>query len=309
MSFSSKNLSYIFNKEYFGAVTTDSGAARSEEAIASVNRAFVSSGVSLEHQILGTHSFLLQVRYPGLLVGLGYAHQSTAISGDVRGDIALGFSFDYVTGVPYIPGSTVKGVLRNAFAQANDDYVQAFFGDDSIDIAQLEQEIFDTGEEDDNPNQDVFFDAFPSPETPRKSNDTLFYLLDLDVNTPHGEGLTATPNPLTFVKVKPGVVFDFRFDLHDGLISAGKKRALFKQILKDFGIGAKTNVGFGVLDEIDPNLHIDSNMRQPHANSAEPTVKVCPNCGTPNHKFKKNSNEVNPNWSRNECFRCRRKLS
>jgi hypothetical protein len=188
----------------------------------------------------------------------------------------------------------------------------------------LEKEIFGTSAEEENPAKDTFFDAFPSSATPKTNRDDLFYLLDLDVITPHGEGLNTTPNPLSFVKVKPGVVFDFCFNLYDGIITAGKKRALFKQILKDFGIGAKTNVGFGTLDEIDPNLAISGSalrpavepqaagsfapQQRPRTGNGECTRKVCPSCGTPNFKFRRDSNEINANWQRNECFRCRGKL-
>jgi len=286
-----------------------------------VNRAFVATGVPLEGRDLGSHSFLLQVQYPGLLIGLGYAHQSTSLNGDIRGDLALGFSFDYVTGVPYIPGSSVKGVLRNAFTPENRGYVQAFVGD-GVDVAQLELEIFGSTREDEDTAGDIFFDVFPSPDTPRVNTDGLCYLLDTDVITPHGEGLSSTPNPLSFVKVKPGVVFDFRFQLHDGMITAAKKRALFKQILKDFGIGAKTNVGFGVLDEVSTALRVSGGtqpaaaqprrsgsfpQQSPYANN-EPTRRNCSLCGRLNYKFKKDSREINANWHTQTCFSCGGKL-
>lgn len=320
MGFTSKNLSYMFHKEYFSAVTTPTGDARDEKEIAQINRDFISCGVPLERRELGSHCIALQVQYPGLLPGLGYAHQTTALNGEIKGEIALGFSLDYVTGVSYIPGASVKGVIRNAFSVDDGAYVRAMLGED-VDIIQLEREIFGSGADDDGRMQDVFFDAFPSPDTPKRNDDDLFYLLDLDVITPHGTDLFAAPNPLTFVKVKPGVVFEFRFYLYGGIISANKKYALFRQILKDFGIGAKTNVGYGVLDEVDPELRISApaqqaaftprrygNVAPAPADPTGPDRMICPGCGAMNFKFRKGTTDINFSWNKNECFRCRGKL-
>ena len=43
----------------------------------------------------------------------------------------------------------------------------------------------------------------------------------------------------------PNVTFRFDFKLSDGLISKDQKKKLFEIILKDLGLGAKTNVGYG----------------------------------------------------------------
>lgn len=55
-------------------------------------------------------SIKLQTTYPGLLVGVGYNHQVSNTEA-----INAGFSFDHTTGLPLLPGSSVKGVLRSAF--------------------------------------------------------------------------------------------------------------------------------------------------------------------------------------------------
>ena len=66
------------------------------------------------------HAFQLTTLYPGLLAGSGIVH-------DVKADEALklGMSFDQTTGLPYIPGSSVKGVLRNAFTLDKGNYVKS----------------------------------------------------------------------------------------------------------------------------------------------------------------------------------------
>jgi len=56
--------------------------------------------------------------YPGLLIGSGYPHESSVI-----GELKLGFHFDYTTGLPVIPGSSIKGVLRDAFEKMEPDTV------------------------------------------------------------------------------------------------------------------------------------------------------------------------------------------
>lgn len=57
-----------------------------------------------------THSFRLQTTYPGLLIGSGYNHGTGK-----QGELKLGFFFDHTTGLPMIPGSSVKGLLRANF--------------------------------------------------------------------------------------------------------------------------------------------------------------------------------------------------
>lgn len=54
--------------------------------------------------------FSLVTTYPGLLIGTGYTHGLGAL-----GEFKIGFYFDYTTGMPVIPGSSVKGLLRSAF--------------------------------------------------------------------------------------------------------------------------------------------------------------------------------------------------
>ena len=54
----------------------------------------------------------LQTTYPGLLTGTGMSHQTGS-----KGESKLGFAFDPCTGLPYLPGSSVKGMLRSSFPQ------------------------------------------------------------------------------------------------------------------------------------------------------------------------------------------------
>ncbi|MBP2143372.1 CRISPR-associated protein Cmr6 [Methanococcus voltae] len=53
----------------------------------------------------------LDILYPGLLIGSGYMHETSITEGEYK----LGFFFDYTTGLPIVPGASVKGTLRSAF--------------------------------------------------------------------------------------------------------------------------------------------------------------------------------------------------
>ncbi len=185
--------------------------------------------------------FEMTTVYPGLVTGLGASHETHR-----EGEYKLGFYFDHTTGLPIIPGSSVKGVLRSAFKKSP-EYIEYLLenplGDNApitgIDIDKLEKEIFD-GEGLSPYRRDVFLDAVIVSS---KNKDTLF-LAD-DFITPHGEDVFKDPIPLQFLKILPQVTFRFQFRLNNGLISIESKTILFKLILTDIGIGAKTNVGYG----------------------------------------------------------------
>lgn len=295
-----RNMHYYFNKEYpeilIGGKKTvkeieDVDASNDNDKLFSVSYN-LDAHKSYQKTFSDEKPILLQVRYPGLLVGLGNAHATGA-----KAEVGLGFTFDYVTGQPYIPGSTVKGVLRSAFKHK--DFISEILEEicgkvfEEADVTTLEHEIFNgkyVGEnlklkdgletlypyasfeiEKDKKAEeeyidlpiflrDTFYDAFVDFELtkPVNENDKVLYLIGKEAITPHNDNPLKTPNPLTLAKVKPGVVFKFCFSLHDGMITASQKRELFEFILKELGIGAKTNVGFGVLDKVDENIKVSA---------------------------------------------------
>ncbi|MBK9257715.1 MAG: type III-B CRISPR module RAMP protein Cmr6 [Saprospiraceae bacterium] len=213
---------------------------------------------------IGNNAFTLFTTYPGLLVGSGYAHSTKT-----KGDATIGFFFDHTLGLPVVPGSSVKGVLRSLFEI---DVIEdkEYTGTKSLSIIQfiidelmlvdenkelfvelrnslnekqlndLKQEIF--GDED-NDGQDVFFDSVIDFEkTPRGM------FIGSDYITPHQPDLLKNPTPLQFLKVLPDIGFKFRFNLKDGsTLKAKQKMLIFHKILLTLGIGAKTNVGYGQL--------------------------------------------------------------
>ena len=68
----------------------------------------------------------LTTSYPGLITGIGVNHQTTlkwmdqTVEKPVQiPEFKLGITFDHTTGLPIIPGSSIKGVLRSFFPVMN----------------------------------------------------------------------------------------------------------------------------------------------------------------------------------------------
>lgn len=266
--FSSKNMSYIYYHEYFKGLEERKGASglvyelgnskSSEEQFRERNKALqdfkfdlsLSPLEHLKHASKGVASvqiFSLQAIYPGLMIGTGSPHDLKS-----KGSIYSGFSFDYVTGLPYIPGSSVKGILKSVFPRKEDtkddinqqkmEYIKSLLKPGLSDevVYGLKDDIFE--------DNDVFLDAYPTSK-----NKTKQQCLALEFITPHSD-IIKNPIPINCLKVKPGISFEFGFYLKDCQLSDGvkvtvkEKIELFKSILTDVGIGAKTNVGFGQLE-------------------------------------------------------------
>lgn len=187
--------------------------------------------------------------YPGLLIGSGYTHE---VGGkEIENELKLGFFFDHTTGVPVIPGSSVKGMLRSAFKKANGDYIKEILEHLGIEykreISELEKAIFENSDSVSVYKRDIFFDAYPV----NSGNINTTFLAN-DYIT-HHENPLKNPNPVQFLKILPNVQFQFNFKLqNNGGLTAEQKKDLFKQILLDLGIGAKTNVGYGQFTDKDP---------------------------------------------------------
>jgi CRISPR-associated protein Cmr6 len=193
----------------------------------------------------------LSTTYPGLLIGSGYSHPALTGEDDkIDSDYQLGFFFDHTTGMPVIPGSSVKGKLKSVFPKNKNDvyyesklnYIKSILEEKNISIPNLEsdwKEIFFE-------RKQVFFDAYIT-KAPSK-------LFEDDYITPHPR-LFGNPTPLKFLKIAPEVQFTFQFRLKEyslekPIIDAGQIKEIFKQIILDFGMGAKTNVGYGNFKEV-----------------------------------------------------------
>jgi CRISPR-associated protein Cmr6 len=178
-----------------------------------------------------------------LVVGLGLPHPTET-----------GFLFDRITGCPYLPGSSVKGLLRAAARLAAAGEL-AVAGD-----AWTEEDvrrIFGPelgGGFTPQTGSVVFYDAFPA-EWPR---------LEVDILTPHHRdhndknGPPADwdePNPVPFLTVAPGAAFCFRLGPGDpaSFEKDFPRLAVLLDVALDLlGLGAKKAAGYGVFGEKAP---------------------------------------------------------
>jgi CRISPR-associated protein Cmr6 len=205
-----------------------------------------------------TNSFDLTTTYPGLLVGTGYMHP---VAEKNENDFQAGFHFDWSTGLPVIPGSTVKGVLRSVFPKPKDSPDATRQKQDYLTgtLAEVtKQEIPDPAGFVENLETMLFlgfgaayFDAYISdiPRDPAHKG----RIFSEDYITPHKDRFS-DPIPLRFLKISPEVSFRFQFRLAPiepaGVpVKPGHIKDFFKTILSDFGVGAKRNTGFGALME------------------------------------------------------------
>jgi CRISPR-associated protein Cmr6 len=250
-------------------------------------------------------SIPLVTTYPGLLVGLGYNH-------DVAPTAALnvGFSFDYTTGLPLLPGSSVKGILRSAFPGEDYKRAQAAKATNKKNAAENDEQWYETVANHKaawlqrqlpacaHLSDDYLKDYLRALENelfecfvphPKQAGERLYLPITLrakcydalitkakdgkilgpDAITPHhrhdGAGgipdRYREPNPLSLLKVLPEVTFTFRFaapakevhpieDNHyQPTLSPEEVKKLFKNILLEYGVGAKSRQGYGRLVE------------------------------------------------------------
>lgn len=224
------------------------------------------ANLSSDQQFLTTD---LTTTDPGLLMGTGYQHQAKVGAKDSTKEFKLGFYFDPTTGVPILPGSTVKGRLRSFFParyakgkQQNGVASRLWQVLSELAVAEklslpaelttseqqlawlidLEYQIFaaqptPTAERNRSATQqDRFFEAYPCSV---QSN-----LFAVGTITPHGHPLR-NPVPINFLKVSAGVTYRFQWLLNDDGLPAKAKHYLFERLLELHGIGAKTASSFG----------------------------------------------------------------
>lgn len=265
-----KNMSYAFFKDYWRALETavDAGGVNTQllriingapEAGSAKNdilyygqmqikaiSAFRQNGVSSN---IAGYSKLFQkrfsVEYPGALIGSGYPH----MMGKKKGEIQNGFCFDHISGSPYYPGSSLKGLLEDPFQRALSGrteeregylyYVTRIIeektgkkGLTKEDVANIWRQSFqgivlsEKSQDDINEDKqkqiqelrecmydrDVFYDAYVTNigNNPYNSNKDI---LGLDYITPHEK--LKDPTPVTILRMMPGVELTFTMFLHD----------------------------------------------------------------------------------------------
>jgi CRISPR-associated protein Cmr6 len=118
------NLKYFYYNTYFDGLDLRQHPKKSEQrkrADEINEKAFREKNATLCAPIqqlkqvdnrLGLSSVHLTVQNPGLIPGVGYPHEI-----GYPQEFMLGFSFDHTSGLPVLPGHSVKGVLRSPFPQ------------------------------------------------------------------------------------------------------------------------------------------------------------------------------------------------
>lgn len=172
-----------------------------------------------------------------------------------------GFGFLNPYGLPYLPGSGVKGVLRTAAAEL----AQGIFGGtDDWTVETIEALFGREGEDGDTEHQRgalIFWDVIP-----QINGDSL----KVDVMTPHQSHYyqknespheSGSPNPINFLTVPPGSGFTFHVQCNRTFLARIAPaltdndrwkeliHATFVHAFEWLGFGAKTAVGYGVMRE------------------------------------------------------------
>lgn len=170
-----------------------------------------------------------------LVSGLGIAHP-----------FETGFVFDHTYGVPFLPGSSVKGAARAWAKEMKKDGQK-----DGWDATRINL-IFGSEGKAPEPGSVAFFDVYPTdwPE------------IDIDIINPHyapyyADGKTPpadwhSPIPNYFLTVKPHQQFEFvvaaKPDAQNNATLASKAMEAVTGAAKNLGLGGKTAVGYGYFE-------------------------------------------------------------
>ena len=156
-----------------------------------------------------------------------------------------GFSFDPSSGLPFIPGSALKGLCRRAAVLGGRDEATCsqWFGPERITASSPATQ-----------GEVAFFDAYPA-QWPRLAVDIVnchhpgYYRTQTHKDRAKRKPPTETedPVPVYFLTVDKGAVFSARL-----LARASDSDAVTKALvlgLEWLGIGAKTAVGYGLMED------------------------------------------------------------
>ena len=213
-----------------------------------------------------------------LIIGLGSIHP-----------LETSITLHHIFGIPYIPGSALKGVCRMvAFWELAQNFGVI---EDERKLQELQKKFYGELVDNNDKNKEIlkyqllfgaqnfkglllFLDAYPEISGDGK-------LFDLDVMNVHypkyysGNEPPAdwqNPNPIFFLTVKEGILFNFyvlfdeyRFNrlkkdkseltsVLEDLNIENEVKSLLKQALQNFGIGAKTSLGYGIF-QITPDAN------------------------------------------------------
>jgi CRISPR type III-B/RAMP module RAMP protein Cmr6 len=191
--------------------------------------------------------------------------------------LETGITLHHTYGTPIIPGTALKGLAAH--------YCNQTWGaaDDRFKLGgEYHQTIFGTTEDS---GHIIFHDAWV---TPQSLNDSL----QPDVMTPHHggyysdeEGMTPPtdfddPNPVTFLSVIGNFCIAVSCDVpsSDGQEWADRVFKMLSDALSEWGIGGKTNAGYGRLEKIDSSAKPIQNTQSTSGSIGpdQPDAKITP---------------------------------
>jgi len=302
MSF--KNMNYGFNVKYFEGLDLLSDNQQVLEKRNDELCQFKFEGTYgsdfLNKGIPDYMEFKLTTTYPGLLIGLGNPHNIKS-----KGAIKTGFTFDYVTGLPYMEGSYLKGVLSSPFPR-----YECLIGQKPMDelekekLSNIEETLEAYGEIEKTLSKEDKRERVKELEELLFENTRISYLgvfpvirtpvnlMKTDFITKHEE--LKNPNPVGILKIKEDIVFRFCFSVPESnKYDREKIVQFFKQIILIWGIGAKTNVGYGQFCEKDeaPVDNKDKTDSKPVQNTSERKRNLCKRCNKNETRKKPDSDE------------------
>ncbi len=169
--------------------------------------------------------------------------------------IETGVTLSHTYGVPYLPGSSIKGMTSS--------YCHKYYGETQPEFkegGEVHRAIFGTTDES---GVVVFHDAWLEPTCVPQS-------LNLDVMTPHhteynGGGAAPpsdfdSPTPVLFLSVagkfRVYLTVEERLDKESAKVALDLASKLVNEAFQKIGIGGKTSSGYGLVD--DPNLKSDA---------------------------------------------------
>lgn len=191
-----------------------------------------------------------------------------------------GFAFLNPYGLPYLPGSSIKGVLRNtARLLAEDAFGEGRQGWTGPAIEALFGSEVPTGGEDADAFRRgalLFWDVIVAPKEQIKGGQKT-QSMKVDILTPHQShylqnGATphdsGDPNPVPFLCVGPGATFNFHIQANPGLLGEYAEvwqdlmQVCFQHAFDWLGFGAKTAVGYGVLKQDENQVRAEKEARE-----------------------------------------------
>ncbi|MCX8082695.1 MAG: type III-B CRISPR module RAMP protein Cmr6 [bacterium] len=200
----------------------------------------------------------------------GKVHWRLVVGLGTNSVLETSMTLHHILGVPYIPGTAVKGMLSTYYIEQNRE--------------QLEEKLREYKENDENENKKKYatIEEFASEQDENyiklfgnqknKGNVTFldaypenFPVLEIDVMNchyqPYYSGDTEngqltppadwlSPNPIKFLTVKKDTKFIFPFITENDEMKRDVE-TLIKGALENLGIGAKTAVGYGYFKEVE----------------------------------------------------------